>query len=238
MKPLRGAFAIGTFSTSRRPEYFAMGLACALSIREAGYTEPILFVTVDMSAAQQRQAVEQGFQVVRKPAFDYPALEHGPYRWLSFNDAQKIHYWSLPFEKLVSLDPDVLCIRQCPKIWSWPELSCQQGLYSPLNSSLMVLTPSEETVEEMRQILHGPFNPETGWRNAGKFPHWRNEGLSDWQFLCANAAQGLLFYYFTWIQCVFAFPVICGVLSALRGDGQTRGELSADRAGTRGASLR
>ncbi len=199
------AFAIGTFTTSRQPEYFTMGLACALSLREAGYTEPILFVTVEMSADEERQLLEQGFQVVRKPGFDYPALDCGPYRRLSFNDAQKIHYWSLPFEKIIALDPDVLCLRECPMIWSWGELSCQAGLYSPLNSSILVLSPREQTFQELERILHGPFDPESGWRDAGKFPHWRNEGPSDWRFLCANAAQGLLFYYFTWVQASLHF---------------------------------
>lgn len=198
----KNAFVIGCFST-KDVKHFAFAMCAARSIRQAGNNEDIVIFTNAMADNHKRLFEAEGYIVIHRPIFHYKHMWCiANRRGVCFWDGQRFNIWGLTqYDKIFSLDADILCVGKCDKVFDLPELTYTSGTISPINAGRLVLVPSQQVHDDLVEILQGPFNNETGWNNIGKFDHWSNVGeISDWTFNSARGSQGYLYYYFKYIR--------------------------------------
>jgi hypothetical protein len=106
---------------------------------------------------------------------------------LYYYDLQKLSFWSLPYDKILALDPDCIINEKFDQ-WDMKELTALVGTKSPLCSAMMILCPSKEKYDDMiRSVENWSFDHLNGWQNCGGMP---------WDFVAAEGSQGFLFYYY------------------------------------------
>jgi hypothetical protein len=183
-------------SSKQNDNYFNMTIGLARSIREIGYDEDIVVITNHQP--YEEPLVKEGLLVERREVFDYPALHDYKCRaWeLSIFDIQKVYYWSLwQYHRVICLDCDVLAKGIKFTDWHMTGVLVQKNRAPVgINSGIMLITPSAETYNMMRQLLkNAKFSPESGWNECGLI-----EGIHKWDFQNVNAAQGFIPFFFDW----------------------------------------
>lgn len=163
--------------------YYNYALACVKSIRYVGNDEDIIIVSNNsISNHQIEQFDKAGANVLRLQPL-YRQCRNKLYLY----DLQKLLLWSLPYNIVLSVDPDCLFDDKF-KCWDLDELHATVGSKSPLCSAIMLLHPSDEKYLHIRDCLvNWSFDPLLGWEKCGGMP---------WDFVAAEGAQGFLFYYF------------------------------------------
>lgn len=135
-----------------------------------------------MDQEQQKQLENDGAEVLRVNKIDRRCRSN-----LYYYDLQKLSFWSLPYNKILALDPDCIVNKKFEK-WDLDELTALVGMKSPLCSAIMMLCPSEEKYKDMcKCIRNWSFDDINGWENCGGMP---------WDFIAAEGSQGFLFYYY------------------------------------------
>lgn len=195
---MKKAFAICCLKPNR--DYVRMTLACARSLRATGNKEDILVLTTDETLKDQ---IGDRYDVRFYEPIFYPALYHAE-NSLSIIDASKLNLWRLDdYDKVIGLDADIIARKNCDELWSRPELQyVGAAKSSPLQGSMFVLEPSRAKFDEMYDLAcRSVFDPETGWNNVGRFPHWENRSeTADWRWQSAMSTQGFLYYYFRFVR--------------------------------------
>ena len=166
--------------------YLTMTKIAIQSIRRFMQCDIIFITNSDLDLELENVIIE------RRELFDYPALyQHKCKAWgLSRFDMQKIYYWGLPYSRILAIDNDTIMLKKFTE-WRHTGLLASKGKYGHINTSAMLLQPSQKIFHDMYKTLQtATFSSDTGWNNCGDI------GIGKWDFQAANAAQGFLSYYF------------------------------------------
>jgi hypothetical protein len=101
------------------------------------------------------------------------------------------------YDKILFMDADIFLKEGMLAWFSKTTFIVGSGRDSPMNAGVFVAKPSQQAYADIRDIAKsGTFTLDDGWMQFGSFPHWREEGQSDWTFWCSTSDKGLLFYYY------------------------------------------
>ena len=179
---------------------YAMGaLALARSIRTAGSTAPLIVMATAQSGdlAQLEAEGAKIVEVAQPPFSDAFRQRHrrdevhaaAPFtkgEKPRFHDPLdnfcKLRLWELDgYERLVFIDADAVMLRNCDRLFGYPQFSAAPNLYERLadfdrlNSGVFVAEPGRATFEAMIACLD---RPEAFWRRTDQtflqdwFPEW------------------------------------------------------------------
>jgi alpha-N-acetylglucosamine transferase len=105
-----------------------------------------------------------------KPAFHTP-----------LDNFAKLRLWQLPHDRVVFIDADALVLRNCDRLFDYPEFSAAPNVYESLadfgrlNSGVFAARPSQATFQAMLAALDAP---EAFWKRTDQtflqsfFPDW------------------------------------------------------------------
>jgi len=108
------------------------------------------------------------------------------------------------YEKIISLDSDILNTADMSHFFHLPGFTIRQGYIAPVNTGFYILPPNCEDFNIINEVASsGDWTPENGWQNFGPFPDWRDgreNEMTDWTFHSSSSDQGLIFYYYVLLQ--------------------------------------
>jgi len=140
---MKNAFAISCW----KPNIFHLQqvAACAASIRDCGYDEDVVIMTIDQQAVPKLRKVCRDYDVIVKkvdPLFFYAHKAYQRKRTMAcLLDVNKLHYWALTeYDSVVGIDCDCLLVRRFRGHWNREEfIVFGGGKTGPVCSAAMTI---------------------------------------------------------------------------------------------------
>jgi hypothetical protein len=173
--------------------YLQLAKVCARSIRKFDTNNDVVIQYLSGKVSPETIAAIKQEEVI---LFEENPITV-PKSWNKF-ELSKTRIWRhIEYDKILSLDADCFVTQDISNAFKAGEFSCGRTKGSPVFAAYFLIEPSLETYQDLIDIILYPeFDVNNGWKQYGKFPHWLEEGESDWRFNSSELAQGLYFYYF------------------------------------------
>ena len=210
---MKNAFAVSCW----KPNIFHLqqAVACAASIREVGYDDDIVIMTIEDQAVPklERACRDYNVQIRKCEPLVFYAHEHWQRNRSAacLLDGNKLQYWTLTeYHSVVGIDCDCIVHTRSEMLWNRSQFIAfsgpprPDGNIGPVCSAAMTVNPNMDMFHEMRELIAiSTFHPETGWNNCGPIKGVEGWNLPHWRFQSADSLQGFLVYYFHCLKGIF-----------------------------------
>jgi len=207
---MKRAFAIACWKPQL--SHLKQTIACAASIRDFGYLDDIVILTLDKSSVCRLCRSCENYDVKIK-VVDQVFIHNKNWvnrkrknHYQSLLDPNKHYYWSLTdYDSVIGLDSDCWVFGDVSEVFDYNGFNVWHGdVTGPVCSAMMSVKPNQNTFKEMRYLLlNSTFSFKTGWNKCGSINGLEGYENITWKFQSSDSFQGFLVYYFHILKGVF-----------------------------------